>query len=256
MVNLSVCFEMFWRDLAPEARVEKAGALGFKNVEFWGWKNKNLDALAKASKASGAKIGIFCVEADGKLVEPNAATSLIAGLEKSVEAAKSLGVEKLIITTGNERKAESFECTRRTVVRNLKALVPVLEKSKVTLCIEPLNPIVNHLGYWLTKMSEAADLCYEVDSPYVKILMDIYHQQVTEGNIIANIRQYSSLIGHYHVAGCPGRNELVGGDLDYVSVFKEIDKTGYKGLVGLEFTPLGDIEAALKQTQDLAKKAS
>ncbi|OGV49258.1 MAG: hypothetical protein A2X49_10095 [Lentisphaerae bacterium GWF2_52_8] len=256
MVNLSVCIEMFWRDLSPEQKIQKAAGLGFKHVEFWSWSNKNLDSLAKSAKKNKLSIGAFCFEAAKRLVEPNAEEALVKGLEDSIAAAKKLKVKSLIITTGNERKAESFEVTRRTVVRNLKALLPTLEKNGMTLCIEPLNPIVDHVGYWLNKMSDAADICYEIDSPNVKILMDIYHQQLTEGNIIANLRQYAPLIGHFHTAGAPGRHELAGGDLDYASIFRAIEDTGYKNLIGLEFSPLNDTAAALREAQELAAKAA
>ncbi len=252
-VDLSVCVEMFWKDVPHQDRIRKAAELGFKWVEFWGWKNKDLDAMAAASKESGAKIGIFCFEAAKPLVDPYAGPALKEGLELSAAAARKLGVDKLIITTGNERKAESFETTRRSVVRNLKLLAPLLEDKGLTLCIEPLNPVVDHLGYWLTKMSDAADICLEVGSPSVKILMDVYHQQITEGNIIATIRQYASLIGHYHTAGVPGRHELAGGDLDYQSIFKAIAQTDYKGIVGLEFSPTLDPAVALRGALDLAK---
>ncbi|OGV83670.1 MAG: hypothetical protein A3K19_25170 [Lentisphaerae bacterium RIFOXYB12_FULL_65_16] len=253
MATLSACVEMFWNKEPVDARIRHAADVGFKYVEFWGWKNKDLDAIAKATKETGVRLATFCMEADKRLVEPDAAQALKDGLTQSIAAARKLNVDRLILTTGNERKAETYEITRRTVVRNLKAIAPILEKEKMTLVLEPLNPIVNHLGYWLTKMSEAADICYEVDSPYVKILMDIYHQQVTEGNVIANLRQYTSLIGHYHTAGVPGRHELAGGELDYRSIFKAIDETGYKHCVGLEFSPTMDVAAALKQALDLAK---
>ncbi len=113
--------------------------------------------------------------------------------------------------------------------------------------LEPLNPIVDHLGHWLTTMSDAADIVYEVAHPQVKILMDIYHQQITEGNVISLIRQYAPVIGHYHCAGVPGRNELVGGELDYRAIFRAIDQTGYDGYVGLEFRAAGDTGEALAQ---------
>jgi hydroxypyruvate isomerase len=190
--------------------VKQAAELGYEHVEFWGWKYKDLGALAKAAKEAKVRFATFCMEADRRLVEPGAAPSLKEGLEKSIAAARTLGVDRLILTTGNERKAETYEITRRTVVRNLKALVSTLERENMMLVLEPLNPIVDHLGCWLTRMSEAADVCEEVGSPRVKILMDIYHQQVTEGNVIANLREYSPWIGHYHAAGVPGRHELAG----------------------------------------------
>ncbi|MBN1673658.1 MAG: TIM barrel protein [Kiritimatiellae bacterium] len=253
MPRLSVCVETFWgKDLKPHEKMAKCADLGYQTVEFWGWSNKDIAAIKQTIEAKGLRIAVFGGIGGGPLVAPGATASLLQGLRETAEVAAQLGVDRLLITTGNERKAERFEVTRRTVVRNLKAMCPVLEEKGLTLVVEPLNPIVNHLGYWLTTMPDAADICYDVDHPNVKILMDIYHQQITEGNIIDTIRQYAPLIGHFHCAGVPGRHELVGGELDYGAIFKVIDEVGYDGYVGLEFHPAGDTEAALRQALELA----
>lgn len=250
MTKLSVCIEMFWPGEPPENKIAKCGALGFKAVEFWGWKNKNLTVMDKAVKKENASIAIFCMEADKSLVDFSAQESLCDGLTQSIVIAKKMGCNRLIVTSGKRQK-ESFEVTRRTVIRNLKAMESILRKNKTILCLEPLNPIVDHPGCWLTRMSDAADICSEVDSPWIKILMDIYHQQVTEGNIIATIQRHAHLIGHFHAAGVPGRHELVGGDLDYRSIFRVIDQAGYSGYIGLEFSPTRDTELALKEAFSL-----
>ncbi len=142
--------------------------------------------------------------------------------------------------------------SRRRVVRHLKALTPICEDHGLTLVLEPLNTLVNHHGYWLTRMAHAVDIVEEVGSPSVKILMDLYHQQVQEGNLIANLTRYIPFIGHFHAAGVPGRHELVGGELDYQAIFQAIDATGYQGFVGLEYTPILDTEASLRQALELA----
>jgi len=252
MAKLSVCIEAFWKEKSYEERIALSGGLGFKAVEFWAWENKDLDKVKAAADKAGVKVCIFGMSNARSFVDPNGGPVLREGLDGTLAAVEKLGVDRILATVGDERKAESFEVTRRTVVRNLKALAPILEDKGVTMCIEPLNPIVNHLGYWLTRMSDAADICYEVGSPNVTILMDLYHQQITEGNLIANLRQYADLIGHFHCAGVPGRHELVGGELDYRAIFNAIDETGYHGHVGLEFWPEGDTPAALNQAQDLA----
>jgi hydroxypyruvate isomerase len=102
-------------------------------------------------------------------------------------------------------------------------------------------------------MAEASDIVEEVESPNLKILYDIYHQQLTEGKIIDNLRRYADRIGHIHVAATPGRTNLVGGDLDYRAIFAAIDTVGYGGYVGLEFRPTGDDAAALREAMGLLK---
>ena len=126
--------------------------------------------------------------------------------------------------------------TRRTCVRKLQAMAAAAAEEQMTLVLEPLNPFVDHPGYWLTTMTQAADILEEVASPNLKILYDIYHQQMTEGKIIDNLRKYAAQIGHIHVAGAPGRTNLVGGDLDYRAVFGAIDAAGYgEATSGLSF---------------------
>lgn len=253
MPKLSVCVEMFWGDESVQDRVKLASAAGFKAVEFWGWKGKDLDAIKASAAETGVSVATFCMTPERPLVDPNAGEALAMALDEAAVVAKPLGVDRLILTTGNERKKERFDVTRRTVVRNLKALVPVLERYGLTLVLEPLNPVKDHLGYWLTTIPEAADIVYEVDSPHVRILFDIYHQQITEGNIITTVQEYGPLVGHYHCAGVPGRCELVGGELDYRAVFKAIDASGYDAFVGLEFRPQGDTSVALEQALELAR---
>jgi hydroxypyruvate isomerase len=145
------------------------------------------------------------------------------------------------VTAGNAVPGETYEMTRRRVLRKLKAMAAAAESAGVTLCLEPLNVHDDHPGYWLTTMAQAADLVDEVDSPGLKILYDIYHQQITEGSILANLRKHIGRIGHIHVAGAPGRGNLVGGDLDYRTIFAAIDAVGYRGYVGLEFRPTGAV---------------
>lgn len=91
----------------------------------------------------------------------------------------------------------------------------------------------------------------EVNSKNLKILYDIYHQQITEGNIISTIERFIHYIGHFHCAGVPGRHELIGGELDYKVIFKKIEKTGYNGFIGLEFSPTKVDDEALKEVLNL-----
>jgi len=247
MVSLSVCIEMFWHNLPMEERIRQVKALGYHAFEFWGWKNKDMEKVRAAREETGLAVAAICMEPNFCLVDRADDKPLIDGLGESAAVAHSLDCSTLIVTTGNELADETFEITWRRVVRKLRNMAGVAEDNGVTLVLEPLNPIVDHKGYWLTKMSEAVDIVQEVASPNLKILDDLYHQQLTEGNLIANLTLYAPWIGHFHAAGAPGRHELVGGELDYRSIFAAIEKTGYDGYVGLEFLPTIGDEAALEQ---------
>lgn len=252
MVNLSVCVEMFWRDLPIAERIRRVKALGFAAFEFWGWQDKDLAAIRAAQQETGLAVAAFCTEPNFCLVDRANDQAVVEGVAASAAVAHSLGCRTLIVTTGNVLADETFEITRRRVVRKLKKMAQAAADQGLTLVLEPLNPLVDHPGYWLTKMSEAVDIVQEVASPALKILDDLYHQQLTEGNLIANLTRYAPYIGHFHAAGAPGRHELVGGELDYRHIFAAINQTGYTGYVGLEFSPEGSPETALQQALALS----
>jgi hydroxypyruvate isomerase len=242
---------MFWPDLAFEERVARVGSLGLPAVEFWSHSNKNLAQMAAAARSAGVAVAGFVCEPGFALTGPLPVADHVQGVRDSATAARALGCSTMIVTTGNVVAGESDDMTRRRILRKLQAMAAVAEQEEVTLVLEPLNPFVDHPGYWLTTMAQAADLVEEVDSHNLKILYDIYHQQMTEGKILANLRRYASKIGHIHVAGAPGRTNLVGGDLDYRAVFAAIDAAGYRGYVGLEFRPAGDGDQALREAMSL-----
>ena len=129
--------------------------------------------------------------------------------------------------------------------------MPYLEKAGITLVVEPLNIRVDHKGYYLYSSDEAAEVIKEVDSSNVKMLFDIYHQQITEGDLIRRIREYIPYIGHFHSAGNPGRNELYDSEIDYKKVFQAIKETGYDGHIGLEYFPREDPAKGLEYAKQV-----
>lgn len=253
MVTLSVCVEMFWPDTPFEQRIGLAAQLGFNAFEFWGWENKDIPKIKAAMAEHDIALAVMGASPGSSLIKRNVQTELVEGMERTAQVAHELNCRTLIATVGNTIDDETYEMSRRRVVRNLRAIGEVAQREGLTLVLETLNTLVDHHGYWLTKMSQAVDIVREVDLPSVKILMDIYHLQIMEGHIISNLTQFIDEIGHFHVAGVPGRHELVGGELDYRYIFDAIDKTDYAGYVGLEYRPaMEDTEASLRQALSLA----
>jgi hydroxypyruvate isomerase len=123
----------------------------------------------------------------------------------------------------------------------------MLEDTGITLVIEPLNELVDHVGYYLVRSKEAFEIIDEVDSLRVKVVYDIYHQQISEGQLIANIAANIGKIAHFHAAGNPGRHELNIGELHYPSILAAIGETDYDGYVGLEYWPVNDPLAGLRE---------
>ncbi|HPP11824.1 MAG TPA: TIM barrel protein [bacterium] len=251
MVKLSVCVETFWKGQSLPEKVRRVKELGFPAFEFWGWRNKNLEELVQVQQETGLTVSAMCTEPNFVLTAEGNEKVLLEGVVASAAVARKLQCSRLIVTTGSVVAGETREQTRRRVVRKLRLMVQAATEHGMELLLEPLNPVVNHPGYWLTKVAQAVDLLEEVNAPGLKILFDIYHQQVTEGNLLAKIERYLPLIGHFHAAGVPGRCELVGGELNYRAIFSAIDRLGYSGYVGLEFTPVGKDEDALRQALSL-----
>lgn len=122
-----------------------------------------------------------------------------------------------------------------------------MEDNGLTLIVEPLNTLINHKDAYLWSSAEGFEIIREVDSPQVKLLYDIYHQQVMEGNIINNVVNNLDCIAHLHAAGLPGRNDLQFGENDYKVIFAKIDAAGYTGACALEYRPLMDPVESLKE---------
>jgi len=252
MPKLSVCIEMFWRELPYEERIARVAALGFPAFEFWGWKNKNIAKIRAAMDAHGLPLAAMCIEPNSSLNKRSYEKDLVEGMENTAKVARELGCHTIIATVGNVLDDETYEITRRRVVRNVSAVAKVAADYGLHIVLEPLNTLVDHHGYWLTKMTQAVDIVQEAGSPAIKILMDLYHQQIMEGNLINNLRAYIGHIGHFHCAGTPGRHELLGGEQDYRAIFGAIDATGYDAYVGLEFSPTMEPNESLKQALSLA----
>lgn len=252
MPNLSVCIEMIFRDLPFTERIAATRAAGLDTVEFWGWRNKDLEAVRAACEEHGVRVATFGMDTGGPLVAGDGIDALIQGARESIAAARPLGVQTLLCTTGNALSGRSQEEQHQAVVRKLKAVAPVLEDAGVTAVLEPLNVLVDHAGYYLVTSEHGFRIVDEVGSPSVKLLFDIYHQQITEGNVIRNLTDRIEQVGHVHAADNPGRHEPGTGELNYEVIFKKLDEAGYEGYVGLEYRPSADPAASLQNVRAIA----
>jgi hydroxypyruvate isomerase len=251
-LNLSVCIEMLFTDRPLEERPSAVAQAGYRGVEFWGWSNKDLAALAARCAQLGLTIASFCVEAPGALLDPSNRAAWLAGARQSIDQAAAVGVKTLIVTTGNELPHLSRWAQHDAIVGGLRALAPYAEQHGVTLVLEPLNTLVDHRGYYLSSSQEGFDIVRAVESPAVKLLYDIYHQQISEGFLLPTIQANLDLIGHFHVADVPGRHEPGTGEINYANIFRFLADSPYQGWVGLEFRPRTTSEEALARVREIA----
>lgn len=164
-------------------------------------------------------------------------------------------IPNLIVFSGNRAGQDDQEGAEVTA-EGLRRVAGAAEQAGVTLVLELLNSKVDHPDYQCDHTPWGVKVCQLVDSPRVKLLYDIYHMQIMEGDIMRTIRAYHPAIAHYHTAGNPGRHELDDRqELNYPGIVRAIIETGFDGYLGQEFVPIGDVRAALQQAFDVCNVA-
>jgi hydroxypyruvate isomerase len=239
-----------------------------QSVCRWCYGKIPLDKLARAAKAIGYQsIELLSSPKDIKLVKEAGLTcamlggaSITSGLNRTenhariekqlrdgIDLAVAEGLPNVICMSGNRDGLDDEKGLANCAV-GLKRVVGYAEEKKITLCMEGLNSKVNHKGYMYDRTKWGVDLCKKVGSPRFKLLYDIYHMQIMEGDIIRTLRDCKDYIAHYHTGGNPGRNEIdETQELNYPAIVKAIVATGYAGYLGQEFIPKRDPLTSLAQ---------
>jgi len=248
-MRLCVPIPCFFNKLPFEQAIYRIKELGFDNAETYSWAHIDATATHIALEETGVELLSMCTS-EFRMTDADFRQKWLDGLRESCCFAKKLGVRRLITQVGQDTGMERA-VQHENIVKTLFEARGILEESGVTVMLEPLNTYVNHPGYYLTSSMEAFDIIHEVNHPLVKIVFDIYHQQISEGNIIPNIVNNLDCIAHLHSAGHPGRHELQYGENDYKVIFDAVDKAGYTGACGLEYSPLLPPEESLKTAKKL-----
>lgn len=244
-LQFSVCIDALYHGKNFLESVRAAVKAGARAVEFWSWEDKDFDGLVSLQKAEGLAVAAFCTRAV-QMTDPANREAFVQGVRDSIAAAARVGCKTLITTVGDDTGAPRGT-QHRAIAEGLRACLPMLEESGTTLVIEPLNIHVDHIGYYLSASEEAFQLVDELGSDYVKVLFDIYHQQINEGDILRRMLPNLSKIGHIHCAGSNGRHELDNGELNYGFLFEQLEKAGYDRYIGLEYFPLRDPAEGLEK---------
>lgn len=172
---------------------------------------------------------------------------IVRGLEKTIPAARKMGVPNLIAFFGNRRGTSDAEAIENCMI-GLNRIKKIAEDHEVTVCLELLNSKVDHKDYQGDRTSFGLQVIKAVGSPRVRLLYDIYHMQIMEGDIIRTIRENHQYIAHYHTGGVPGRHELdATQELNWATVCKAIADLGFKGYVAHEFVPTRDPLTSLRE---------
>ena len=264
MAKLSACIEPFFSELPYAERIRRVAELGFTAYEFWfhdkrfdgrslAPEKKDFDKIAELNARHGLTTTDFVFNhPDGgivaSLIDAKDRPRLLDSIEAIIGLAKKIGCRSLISGSGNKVKGLAREKALDSMTEGLAALAPICQKNAITLIVEPFNSRVDHPDYFLDDPETCVEVLRRVNSPNVKMLFDIYHMQIMHGHILSFVKENLAHIGHFHVAGVPGRHEPSPSELDYPFILKEIDAMGYTGHFGLEYWPVGDAAASLIRT--------
>jgi hydroxypyruvate isomerase len=247
--TLAVCAEMVHLDRPLVERARLLHDQGFA-VEIWDWTTKDLPALA----ATGASFTSMTGYVDGSLTDPEGSAALLASAERSIAASRVLGGPNLNLHgTGLDASGLPVHPVGTVTgamwlaaVDTLARVAELGRREDVVFCLENLNTAVDHPGVPFARAADTAALVAAVDSPHLRMNLDLYHAQIGEGNLIELVRSTAHLVGEVQVADVPGRCEPGTGEIRYPAVAAALAGTGYDGVVALEAWASGDPNAALE----------
>ena len=245
-MKYSVCTDALFHGMDPGTVLPQVKDCGFDAMEFWTWWDKDIPELARICRDLEMKVVTFCVDFRNNPGDSAQHDAYLDGLKRSIEAAKALNCSTLIAQAGWAMDGISFEAHDAALTQVMEDAVPILKNSNMELVVEPLNVKVDHPGYHMSTSVHAFSWLQGIGDPHVKILFDLYHQQITEGNLTGTVTRHIDSIGHFHIAAVPGRVEPTRGEVNYPFVLKAIDALGYQGYLGLEYMPKTDPIATLR----------
>ena len=236
--RFAVNVEMWWRKLDFLDRLRQAAAFGYPAVEWWPWREKNVDAIADLTGELGIETAqITAWGFKPGMNETKNHDAFVKEIEASCQVAKKLRTKLLTVVGGNDVPGMTQAEMHGNIIAALRRAAPIAEANDITLILEPMNIRVDHKGHCLYGSAPAIRICQEVGSPNVKINWDLYHMHISEGDLCGHLREGLPYIGYLQIADHPGRNEPGTGELRYNRVLREAYDLGYRGYVGLECRP-------------------
>jgi hydroxypyruvate isomerase len=228
------------KDLADQLRFgADQGFTAWEDNGMPGRPVEEQERVAKEMARLGLTMGVFVAMGDFQNVtfastKPEIRADIVSKAKAAVEVAKRVNAKWTTVVPGRYDVGLEWDYQTANVIDNLKRCVEVLEPAGVVMVLEPLNPWKDHPGLFLTKVPQAFQICRAVGSACCKILFDMYHQQITEGNIIPNIDRAWEEVAYFQQGDNPGRKEPTTGEMNYRNIFRHIHTKGYAGVLGME----------------------
>jgi len=238
-------FRMF-RNIAGEDLLDQLRFMhdqGFRSLEDNNMRTRPVEeqeAIGRELERLGMRMGVFVANGNGFGVpsfssgDEEHRASFLADCRVSVEVARRVNARWMTVVMGDLAPRLEMDYQTANAVESLRRAAEIFEPHGLIMVLEPLNPFRDHPGMFLSKIPQAYLICRAVDSPSCKILFDIYHQQITEGNLIPNIDMAWDEIAYFQIGDNPGRDEPTTGEINYKNVFRHIHSKGYTGILGME----------------------
>jgi hydroxypyruvate isomerase len=254
MLDLSLNIEPILTAMDFYDRISLAADLGFKAVEFWDPTTKEAARISRQAASSKLSIAMCCMKGIFDITLNCAYPQVAQGVEQTAHSMKDMGCSSMFILAGNlDSKADT---QKNIIIENLKRLTELAEKHKIRIHIEPVNSFVDLKGQYLDLTRTGFEIIKCVNDPHVRMICDLYHMQVMVGNLIDGITRNIDLISHFHSAAVPGRKEHFLGEIDYRTVIRAIEQTGYRGYFGVEYYPsFEDHRKSLEQVVQYLRSA-
>lgn len=259
-MKYSACIELLFTEVPFLERIGRAKKEGFDAVEFWLWKPKDLRAIKEKCEEHHIRVGSFQGNTEGRMIDPRDNEKYIEGVKESLKVAQELDCHHLFLMTDILREDRTVEPPpyeisekekEESMINVLSELAPLAERAGVTLLIEPLNTLVDHTGYHLKHSVDGFRLIQKLNHKNVRLLYDIYHMQIMEGNIISTLEKNLNLIGYIHLADVPGRHEPGTGEINFENVAEKLLELHYKGYIGLEYSPTKSTKDSLAHVKNI-----
>ena len=236
--RFAVNVEMWFTKLPFLDRIRASADLGFPAVEFWPYENKDVDSIRKLCDERNVEVAQFTAWGFSPgLNNPKNHEAFVKKIEESCQIAKRLNCKMMTVVGGDDQPGMTQQQMHQNIIDGLKKAAPVAEKHGIMLILEPMNIRVDHKGHSLYGSEPTVRICREVNSPMVKINWDLYHMQITEGDLCGRLKDGFEQVGYLQLADHPGRNEPGTGEIHYNRVLRQAYELGYRGFIGLECRP-------------------
>lgn len=254
-MQLAVCAETVFADLPLSRRMAAIREAGVASIELWGVGPERMSEVERGLHSSGCRLEIFSGNRHHSPIDPSERDGFLAELQGNLNQAVALSCPRVMLLSDKvdgrgipipPAHPLSVEQRFESMLECLTGAVALADAANISLLIEPLNTKVDHPGYTLCHSAPAFELVRKVGSPRLKVLYDVYHMQIMEGNLISTMEANLGEIGHIHVADVPGRHEPGTGEIHYPSIAGMLRDKGYRGCVGLECFPQSSATIAVK----------